>query len=125
MSRLIDADKLIEDMRDKWDMQDLYLPIHFKELLIDEQPTVDDVGIRDTQLELHTIKLLTLGAKAYATWFEVITSKMRDNDEIAKLFFELPTVQGTSNIMSLERLKDSNIDVNSVSSLEDVIKAIS
>ena len=41
--RLIDADKLIEDMRDKWDMQDLYLPIHFKELLIDEQPTVYNV----------------------------------------------------------------------------------
>ena len=41
--RLIDADKLIEDMRNKWDMQDLYLPIHFKELLIDEQPTAFDV----------------------------------------------------------------------------------
>ena len=41
--RLIDADKLIEDMRDKWDMQDLYLPIHFKELLIDEQQTAFDV----------------------------------------------------------------------------------
>ena len=41
--RLIDADKLIEDMRDKWDMQDLYLPIHFKELLIDAQPTAFDV----------------------------------------------------------------------------------
>ena len=78
-----------------------------------------------SEKELHTIKLLTLGAKAYATWFEVITSKMRDNKEIAKLFFELPTVQGTSNIISLERLKDINIDVNSISSLEDVIKAIS
>ena len=41
--RLIDADKLIEDMEDTWDMQDLYLPIHFKELLIDEQPTAFDV----------------------------------------------------------------------------------
>ena len=41
--RLIDADKLIENMEDTWDMQDLYLPIHFKELLIDEQPTEFDV----------------------------------------------------------------------------------
>ena len=41
--RLIDADKLIEDMEDTWDMQDLYLPIHFKELLIDAQPTAFDV----------------------------------------------------------------------------------
>ena len=49
--RLIDADKLIEDMRDKWDMQDLYLPIHFKELLIDEQPTAFDVDKVVEQLE--------------------------------------------------------------------------
>ena len=51
MSRLIDADKLIEDMRDKWDMQDLYLPIHFKELLIDEQPTAFNVDKVVEQLE--------------------------------------------------------------------------
>ena len=74
--------------------------------------------------ELHTIKLLKLGAKAYAIWFDIITSKMRDNKEIGKLFFKLPTVQGTSNIMALERLKDSQIDVNDITSLEDVIKAI-
>ena len=51
MSRLIDADKLIEDMSNKWDMQDLYLPIHFKELLIDEQPTAFDVEKVVEQLE--------------------------------------------------------------------------
>ena len=77
-----------------------------------------------SEKELHTIKLLTLGAKAYATWFDIITSKMRGNDEIAKLFLELPTVQGTYNIMALERSNDRVIDVNSISSLEDVIKAI-
>ena len=49
--RLIDADKLIEDMSNKWDMQDLYLPIHFKELLIDEQPTAFDVDKVVEQLE--------------------------------------------------------------------------
>ena len=49
--RLIDADKLIEDMRNKWDMQDLYLPIHFKELLIDEQPTEFDVDKVVSELE--------------------------------------------------------------------------
>lgn len=141
--RLIDVDKLIEDIEklNQELLKDLeyadteVLKVTNKAQLyiicesvipkIKEQPTAYDVDIRDTQLELHTIKLLTLGAKAYATWFEVITSKMRNNDEIAKLFFELPTVQGTSNIMSLERLKDSNIDVNSISSLEDIIKAIS
>ena len=49
--RLIDADKLIEDMSNKWDMQDLYLPIHFKELLIDEQPTAFDVDKVVEQLD--------------------------------------------------------------------------
>lgn len=76
------------------------------------------------ELELHTIKLLTLGAKAYAIWFDIITSKMRDNKAIGELFFELPTVQGTPNIMALERLKDSQINVDSITSLEDVMKAI-
>jgi hypothetical protein len=74
--------------------------------------------------ELHTIKLLTAGAKAYAIWFDIITSKMRDNKAIGELFFELPTVQGTPNIIALERLKDSQINVDSITSLEDVINAI-
>ena len=73
--------------------------------------------------ELHTIKLLTAGAKANAIWIDIITSKMRDNKAIGELFFELPTVQGLSNRMALERLK-SQIDVDSITSLEDVIKAI-
>ena len=51
MSRLIDADKLLDDMKNKWDMQDLYLPIHFKELLIDAQPTAFDVDKVVEQLE--------------------------------------------------------------------------
>lgn len=42
MSRYIDADALIMEMQ-KWDWQDLYLPIHFKELLIDEAPSIDIV----------------------------------------------------------------------------------
>ena len=74
--------------------------------------------------ELHTIKLLTAAAKAYVIWFDIITSKMRDNKAIGELFFELPTVQGLSNRMALERLKDSQIDVDGITSLEDVIKAI-
>ena len=49
--RLIDTDKLLDDMKNKWDMQDLYLPIHFKELLIDEQPTAFDVDKVVEQLE--------------------------------------------------------------------------
>lgn len=40
--RLIDADALKRYIPTRMDMQDLYLPVHFK-TLIDEQPTVDAV----------------------------------------------------------------------------------
>lgn len=38
--RLIDADMILEAMRSKMDMQELYLPIHFKEIVIDDMPTI-------------------------------------------------------------------------------------
>ena len=38
--RLIDADEVLAYMWKTFDEQDLYLPIHFKELVIDEIPTV-------------------------------------------------------------------------------------
>ena len=44
MSRYIDADALITAMN-TWDWQELYLPIHFKQL-IDEQPTADLVEVK-------------------------------------------------------------------------------
>ena len=37
--RLIDADSLIERMKNTWDMQDLYLPVHFEDFVEDE-PTI-------------------------------------------------------------------------------------
>lgn len=37
--RLIDGDSLIERMKNTWDMQELYLPVHFMDLVEDE-PTV-------------------------------------------------------------------------------------
>lgn len=45
--RLIDADKVLDFMRDTFDMQDLYLPIHFKELVIDEIPTIVDAEVEN------------------------------------------------------------------------------
>ena len=41
MSRYIDADALIAKMPTVMDMQDTYLPIHFKEWLIDTAPSID------------------------------------------------------------------------------------
>lgn len=45
MSRYIDADKVLGKMRKTFDMQDLYLPIHLKELIIDDMPTADVVEV--------------------------------------------------------------------------------
>ena len=45
--RLIDGDAVLEFMRDRLDMQELYLPIHFKEFVIDEMPTVSQHHLAD------------------------------------------------------------------------------
>ncbi len=43
--RLIDADKILEKMQSVFDMQDLYLPVHFQQLVVDDMPTVDAVPV--------------------------------------------------------------------------------
>lgn len=47
MSRYIDADALIAKMPTVMDMQDTYLPIHFKEWLIDCAPSIDIVRCKE------------------------------------------------------------------------------
>lgn len=49
--RLIDADKVLEFMRSKLEMQDLYLPVHLKELVTDEMPTAYDIDKVVKQLD--------------------------------------------------------------------------
>ena len=46
MARYIDADAVLQKMESVFDMQDAYLPIHFKELVIDELPTADVVEVK-------------------------------------------------------------------------------
>lgn len=41
MPRYIDADKVLETMRSNMDMQELYLPIHFIDFVIEDMPTAD------------------------------------------------------------------------------------
>lgn len=53
--RLIDADKVLEFMNNKLEMQELYLPIHLKELVIDEMPTAYDIDKIIEQLQ-HQIE---------------------------------------------------------------------
>lgn len=45
--RLVDADALIERMKNEWDTHDLYLPVHFEDL-VEEQPTVGEwISVKD------------------------------------------------------------------------------
>ena len=46
MPRYIDADLILPEMESKFDMQELYLPVHFQELIVDEIPTADVAPVR-------------------------------------------------------------------------------
>lgn len=54
--RLIDADAFIEEARSRIDMQGLYLPIHIKEMVLDEMPTVDAVPVEFIKGEIKNNK---------------------------------------------------------------------
>lgn len=54
--RLINADKVLDEMENKFDMQELYLPIHFKELVIDEMPTVEAIPKEKVNQAIQKIK---------------------------------------------------------------------
>ena len=46
MPRYIDADLILPEMESKLDMQELYLPAHFQEFIVDEIPTADVAPVR-------------------------------------------------------------------------------
>jgi hypothetical protein len=46
MPRYIDADEVLETMRSNMDMQELYLPTHFIDLIIEDMPTADVQPVR-------------------------------------------------------------------------------
>ena len=46
MPRYIDADLILPEMESKLDMQELYLPVHFQEFIVDEIPTADVSPVR-------------------------------------------------------------------------------
>ena len=54
MPRYIDADLILPEMESKFDMQELYLPVHFQEFIVDEIPTADVAPVvRCKDCELH------------------------------------------------------------------------
>ena len=64
--RLIDADALKRYIPTRMDMQDMYLPVHFK-TLIDEQPTVDAVK-HGEWMETDALPHRIYCSKCYATY---------------------------------------------------------
>ena len=72
--RLIDADKVFEFMKSKIDMQDVYLPIHFMDMVIDEMPTAYDVDKVVEELEEEKQRL---------RWLKNDTIALSDSEVIA------------------------------------------
>lgn len=62
--RLIDADKVLEFMNNKLEMQELYLPIHLKEFVIDEMPTAYDIDKVIDRLEIKILADALVGNRA-------------------------------------------------------------
>jgi hypothetical protein len=58
MVRLIDADTFEEEARNSLDMQDLYLPIHIKDFVIDDMQTVDAIPIEFIEKRIAELKKL-------------------------------------------------------------------
>ncbi len=68
--RLIDADKVLKFMSGKLEMQELYLPIHLKELVTDEMPTAYDIDKVIEQLQRQVEQYRMRAEEAKSKGFE-------------------------------------------------------
>ena len=78
--RLIDADAVLDMMNSQMDMQELYLPIHFKELVIDQLPTAYDVDNVVEQLDVYITKLVGRNSALYQTVMQIVKGGGVDGD---------------------------------------------
>lgn len=72
---------------------------------------------------LEMLKLLTCASICYAEIKNLIVTRMAKSRDVADLFMECPTVQGTTLDLALYRLAESNIDCNKIKGFEEVINA--
>lgn len=70
---------------------------------------------------LEVVKLLTIASICYQKNLNIIMEEMRENKELVTLYCKLPTVQYTKNTLALSKLADSDIDVNNIESLDEII----
>lgn len=72
--------------------------------------------------QLEAIKLLTIAAICYEKNLDIIRKEMKENKELVTLYCKLPTVQYTKNTIALSKLADSDIDVNNIESIDEIIR---
>lgn len=72
---------------------------------------------------LEMLKLLTCASICYAEIKNLIVARMEKSRDVADLFMECPTVQGTTLDLALYRLSESNLDCNKIKGFEEVINA--
>ena len=70
---------------------------------------------------LATLKLLTISAICYKKWKDIIIEKIKGSEDIKKLFVKLSIIEYSHNDFKLQRLVDSNIDVNKINGIEEII----
>lgn len=73
---------------------------------------------------LDTLKLLTCAAMCYADIESMIANGMKDNEELANLFFSIPRVQGSVNDIALKQLAESKIDCDKIKGVEEVLNVM-
>lgn len=72
--------------------------------------------------QLEAIKLLTIAAICYEKNLDIIRKEMKENKELVTLYCKLPTVQYIKNTIALSKLADSDIDVNNIESIDEIIR---
>lgn len=72
--------------------------------------------------QLEAIKLLTIAAICYEKNLGIIRKEMKENKELVTLYCKLPTVQYIKNTIALSKLADSDIDVNNIESIDEIIR---
>lgn len=72
---------------------------------------------------LEMLKLLTCAAICYSEIKSLITARMSTSEDIADLFMNCPTVQGTTLDWALHNLAKSNLNCNKIKGFEEVINA--
>jgi hypothetical protein len=113
---------IIESLRYALSEQDAAKVLHIANEIVQQY----DEGLIKVLPEntLETIKLLTITSICYQKINDMILDRLRDSEDISDLFLHIPTVQYTANHLKLMRLAESEIDVNRIKSIDEVVNIL-